>query len=97
MRSKTVTETIHLFMNGAVAMGCVVAGLFFLRFWRKSHDRLFILFAIAFWLLGINRVALTFVEADETRTYLYMVRLLAFLIILLAIIDKNRAPKSSQA
>jgi hypothetical protein len=91
-----VIDTLHLFMNGAVTLGCAVVGLFFLRFWRKSHDRLFMLFAIAFWLLGVNRVALTFVEADETRTYLYMVRLLAFLIILIAIVDKNRARKAPQ-
>jgi hypothetical protein len=91
-----VTETLHLYMNGAITMAFVVAGLFFLRFWRRSHDRLFILFAIAFWVLGVNRVALTFVEQDETRTYLYMVRLLAFLIILIAIIDKNRARRTPQ-
>ena len=91
-----MTNTLHLFMNGAIAMGCVVAGLFFLRVWRKSRDRLFILFAIAFWVLAVNRVALTFVEADETRTYLYMVRLVAFLIILIAIVDKNRARKAPQ-
>jgi hypothetical protein len=78
-------------MNGAITVCCAVIGLFFLRFWRKSRDRLFILFAIAFWVLGVNRIALTFVQADETRTYLYIVRLIAFLIILIAIVDKNRA------
>ena len=83
--------TLNHSVNGAVAVCCVIAGLFFLRFWRKSRDRLFILFAIAFWVLGANRVALTFVAADETKMYLYMVRLLAFLIILIAIVDKNRA------
>ena len=90
-------EAINRFLLGALVMACFAAGLFFLRFWRKSHDRLFILFAIAFWVLGVNRVGLTFVEADETRTYLYMVRLLAFLIILIAIVDKNRARKAPQS
>ena len=84
-------ETLHPFLNGAIAMCCGIVGLYFLRFWRKSHDRLFILFAIAFWVLGVNRVALTFISPNETRTYLYVVRLVAFLIILIAVIDKNRA------
>jgi len=87
-----MVETLNHFMNGAIAMCCGVAGLFFLRFWRKSHDRLFMLFAIAFWVLGVNRIALTFVQqTDESRTFLYVVRLIAFLIILVAIVDKNRA------
>lgn len=80
------------FMLGAIAMACVVAGLFFLRFWRKTHDRLFGLFATAFLLLGLNWVALAFTTGDETiRTLLYAVRLVAFVMILAAIIDKNRA------
>jgi hypothetical protein len=72
-------------------MGCFVAGLFFLRFWRKTRDRLFAIFAAAFWLLGANWLALAFTEVDEVKTWLYAVRLLAFILILFAIIDKNRA------
>lgn len=90
-------ETLTHFVSGGIAMACMVAGLFFLRFWRKSRDRLFILFAIAFWILAVNRLALTFTQVDETRTYLYMVRLLAFLVILAAIVDKNRARPSTRA
>jgi hypothetical protein len=86
-----IIDTINHFLNGAIATCCGVAGLFFLRFWRKSHDRLFVWFALAFWVLGANRIALTFIEEHETRTYLYVVRLIAFLMILIAIIDKNRA------
>ena len=79
------------FLLGATVMGCAVAGLFFLRFWRKTRDRLFALFSLAFWLLAANWLALAFTTRDEVRTALYVVRLIAFLVILFAIYDKNRA------
>jgi hypothetical protein len=83
---------LNIFMLGAIVMACAAVGLFFLRFWRKTGDRLFAIFAIAFWLLGLNWLALAFTPADEARTWLYLVRLLAFIVILYGIIDKNRAP-----
>ena len=82
-------------MLGGLVMGCFVAGLFFLRFWRKTRDRLFAIFAIAFWLLGVNWLALAFTQQDEVKTIYYAVRLLAFVLILYAIIDKNRASRRS--
>ena len=84
-------KALH-FMLGAIVMACVVAALFFLRFWRKTHDRLFALFAAALGLLAVNWVALAFMTGDETlRTVLYGMRLVAFVLILAAIVDKNRA------
>lgn len=85
---------MNQFVLGAIVMACGAAGLFFLRFWRKTHDRLFLIFAIAFWTLGLNWLALAFTNADEVRTALYVVRLLAFVFILIGIIDKNRAPQA---
>jgi len=81
-----------LFISGLLVAGYAVAGLFFLRFWRRSRDRLFAWFAAAFWLLGAQRAALAALDrgAPET-TWLYGVRLLAFLLILAAVVDKNRA------
>ena len=87
--------TLYTFMLGGLVMGCFVAGLFFLRFWRKTRDRLFAIFAIAFWLLGVNWLALAFTQQDEVKTIYYAVRLLAFVLILYAIIDKNRASRRS--
>jgi hypothetical protein len=81
---------LNQFLLGAVVMGCAIAGLCFLRFFRKTQDRLFAIFAIAFWLLGLNWLALAFIEANEVRTALYFVRTLAFALILAAIVDKNR-------
>jgi hypothetical protein len=80
-----------LFISGVLVAGYAVAGLFFLRFWRQSRDRLFAWFAAAFWLLAAQRGALAAAEPGTLgATWLYAVRLLAFLLILAAVIDKNR-------
>ena len=79
-------------LSGAILMGYVVAGLFFLRFWRDTRDRVFLILAIAFGILGVQRLALVLTrEMLETQTGLYVVRLFAFLLILGAIVDKNRS------
>lgn len=79
------------FLMGASALASGVAGLFFLRFWKESKDRLFAIFAVAFWLLGLTRIALAFTPRPSAEHhYLYLIRLLAFSLILVAIIDKNR-------
>lgn len=79
------------FMMGAIAMGSAIAALFFLRFWRETGDRLFVMFSISFLLLGITRVGLLLSpDATEGETHWYWVRLVAFLLILVAIVDKNR-------
>lgn len=78
-------------ISGAILMGYLVAGVFFLRFWRDTRDRLFLIFAVAFLLLGVQRVALVLTrEMLESQTGLYVIRLFAFLLILGAIVDKNR-------
>jgi uncharacterized membrane protein HdeD (DUF308 family) len=82
-------ERIDVFLNGVITMGHATAGLFFLRFWTKTHDRLFIMFALAFLLLGVIRVSITFFPAGEDEHYYYWFRLVAFLAILAAIVDKN--------
>jgi hypothetical protein len=85
---------LHNFSMGATCALMLVAALVFLRFYRKSQDRLFLFFSAAFGILGVNRMFFVLVEApDEARTALYVVRLVAFGLILYAIIDKNRAPK----
>jgi hypothetical protein len=79
------------FLMGATAMGCGVAMVFFLRFWRDSGDRLFAMFSAAFFLLGMTRFGLALThDPSEGETYLYWVRLAAYLLILIAIVNKNR-------
>ena len=73
-------------------MGCLVAALFFLKFWRRSRDVLFVYFATAFAILAANWALLAFFDpAHEVRTVYYTIRLAAFLLILVAIWHKNRA------
>ena len=79
------------FLSGLIVALAIVAALAFLRFWRQSRDRLFGFFAGAFVLYGINHVLLTFNPRDsEIRPYLYLVRLAAFVLIIIGILDKNR-------
>jgi hypothetical protein len=78
------------FLAGALSLGYLVAGVFFLRFWKKTRDRLFIHFAFAFWLLAMNQVLTSVLgTADERSGYAYVLRVLAFGLILIGIIDKN--------
>lgn len=78
------------FLSGAVTMGFVVAALFFASFWRKTSDRLFVAFAVAFLLLALNQALAQWLgAADERVGYAYLLRVLGFLLILAAIVDKN--------
>ena len=83
---------MNLFLNGMILMGWTIVGLFFRQFWRTSHDRFFALFGAAFWLFAVERLLISLVDPDtDYRPYVYLVRLIAFLLILGAIIDKNRS------
>jgi hypothetical protein len=82
---------VYQFVSGAITIGFIVAGLFFLRFWSRTRDSLFAAFACAFWLLALNQ-ALVALEAipREELSWIYLIRLAAFSFIIIAIIDKNR-------
>ncbi len=85
---------LNQFLNGAIVMGFVVAGLFFLSFHRRARERLFAIFASSFFVLAAERLVLAFVDpAAEFRPYVYLIRLVAFLLIIVAIVDKNRSAK----
>lgn len=76
---------------GALAVMCLLAGLFFLRYWQLSRDRFFIWFAGAFVTFGINWALLVYdAGASDHTSYIYAVRLLGFIQILVAILLKNR-------
>jgi uncharacterized membrane protein HdeD (DUF308 family) len=78
-------------VSGAMVMAYLAAGLFVLRYWRQTRDRLFAIFAAAFWILAVQRLSLGLTtETTENVTWLYVIRLVAFALILVAIIDKNR-------
>jgi hypothetical protein len=82
---------LYDFLSGAVAFGFFVCGLFFLRYWNRSRDELFLTFALAFALLGLGQAILALANIPtEERGALYLFRLAAFLLILVAIYRKNR-------
>ena len=84
--------TLFDFLAGVVTAGFVVSGLFFFRFWHRTKDGLFLAFAMAFWLLGVAQsiLALGNVPVEE-RSWIFLIRLSAFALILAAIIRKNRS------
>jgi hypothetical protein len=85
------------FIEGAIMMGSAVVALFFLRFWRKTRDRLLAGFAVAFGLMALLRAVHILVPVRSEHThYAYLLRLLAYSIILVAITDKNRAARRAQ-
>jgi len=84
------------FLGGAVAMGFVIAALFFLKFWRKTREKLFLAFSGSFLLLAGTQALLTLGGIPtEERSWLYLLRLLAFLLILAAMWWQNRGRRSA--
>jgi len=82
---------IEDFLGGAVAMGFAVAALFFLKFWRRTREGLFLAFAASFLLLATTQALLTLSGVPtEERSWLYLLRLLAFLLLLAAMAWQNR-------
>jgi len=80
------------FVEGAIVMGHAVVALFFLRFWKKTGDRLLAAFSLAFGLMAVLRVLPSLVPIRSEHThYMYLLRLLAYVLILAAIVDKNRS------
>jgi hypothetical protein len=76
---------------GALAMGCLVVALFFLRFWARTRERLFAFFSLSFATLALNWVGLIVTEpASEARHWVYFVRLFAFVVLAAGILDQNR-------
>jgi uncharacterized membrane protein len=82
--------------NGAVIMGHVIAALFFVKFWRRTSDSLFLAFAAAFLLMGLVPLLTNLMQVPrEAQSPFYLLRLAAFLIIICAIAAKSR-PRPKQ-
>lgn len=78
------------FLSGALTLAYLAAAVFFLRFWRKSADRLFLAFTIAFVLFALNQAFASMLAVYiETTSFIYALRVLGFVLILVAIVDKN--------
>lgn len=78
------------FLMGVIATSSLVAGVFFLRFWKQTRDVFFLAFAASFIIEGLNRASLLLTkDPTEAHPVTYIVRLLSFLLILAAILKKN--------
>jgi Family of unknown function (DUF5985) len=79
-----------MFVYGMITMGYIVSGLFFFKFWTRSRDPLFIIFALAFWLLAVSQILLVILDIPrEEQGWVYILRFAAFVLIIAAIIQKN--------
>lgn len=77
-------------LAGGIATASLIAGLFFLRFWRQTRDRFFMFFAASFLIEGLNRFALyALAGLDDQHPIYYVIRLVAYGLIVWAIVDKN--------
>jgi hypothetical protein len=87
-----MNDELNHFLMGAITVSYAIAALFFVRFWRRTNDRLFAMFGIAFALLSVVRIAMFVLDVplDESKHSIYWVRFVAYALILAAIIDKNR-------
>jgi hypothetical protein len=84
--------TLFDFLSGAITFGFLTASLFFMRFWQRTRDGLFLSFAVAFALLGIGQGLQALADIpQEERSYIYLIRLAAFAVIIAAIVRKNRS------
>jgi hypothetical protein len=94
---------ISQFISGAIMLGFLAIGLFFFRFWKRTSDSLFAVFAASFWVLAVERVLLLITsggpnsEVHEMRPYVYLVRFAAFMLIIVAFWLKNRRADSPRA
>lgn len=87
MSGDTITNA---FVSGALTVGYLMAGLFFLRFWARTRDRLFLAFAAAFALMATNQALPTLLNVHrEEASWIYLLRLAAFCLIIAAILGKN--------
>lgn len=81
---------IHGFLLGIIVTASILSGIFFLKFWKRTREFLFLAFAVAFITEGLSRVAvLLLAKPNEGSPWIYLVRLFASLFILTAILKKN--------
>ena len=84
---------IEGFLLGIIVTGSLIAAMFFLKFWKQTHDFLFLAFGVAFLVEAVNRMGFLFVTSpNEGAAPFYVIRLLAFLLILSGIIYKSTRP-----
>ena len=90
-----MSGSIAFFLHGAITLACLLIGLKFLKFWQVTRDRFFLWFVAAFWVFSVGWIIRSFaVTASEDIHLVYVPRLLGFVLIIAAILDKNRKASS---
>lgn len=80
---------------GAISIAYFIAALFFVRFWKQTHDRFFLMFSSSFFIESGNRLLMGILPSEGDHDILiYSIRMVSYLLILFAIIDKNRTVKT---
>ncbi len=79
-------------LSGAIAMASLIIAMFFLHFWTRTRDRFFIFFSLSFFIQSLNRVLMVLLPgATESSVLFYSIRVFSYLLILFAVLDKNRS------
>jgi len=82
---------INGFLLGVIVTASLIASSFFLKFWKQTRDPLFLYFAAAFAVESLNRLGFLVIDhPHEGNTIIYAIRLFSYLLILAAIVQKNR-------
>lgn len=90
-----MSEPLISFFLGVAVVSCIFIGAIFVQFWRRTNDSLFIMFALAFWLFGVNWAMVALLR-DEVYAAVYLFRLIGFLLIIVGVIGKNRRSRGTQ-
>jgi Family of unknown function (DUF5985) len=80
------------FLSGMITAGFLVAALFFVRFWSRTGDSLFAIFGVSFVLFAISQsLSVSFDFLRDDKTAVFVLRLIGFGLLLVAIAWKNVA------
>lgn len=83
-------STANSFLSGVATMGFLIAALFFVRFWRRTREKLFLAFGCSFFLFSLNQTLVAFADLPkEDQSLFYLLRLTGFLILIAAIVAQN--------
>jgi hypothetical protein len=88
-----IVNQLNIMMAGCILMASLAIAFFFMRFWKKTRDRFFAILAVSFLMLAIERFLLIFSSgfSGEHIPFIYTIRLVAFILIIYGVIDKNRS------
>lgn len=89
-----MTDSLLMALYGGSVAVCATIGLVFLRLWKEQRDRLFGFFAGAFWCFAAGWLLRIVIAVDEHQAYVFLPRLVGFLLIIVAIFDKNRRARA---